>query len=247
FNMEIRDNNDSVFYSTINNGFPDMIFYDDTTWESSGQIYEGLKKMRVGDSAVFKITCHNLYKLSWRREVPGNMDGEATLTVNVGIQDLITPYQYQYQEGIRIVKKREIQAKKAEDQLFKDLALMDDYFENNAIIPLETESGMRYVIHDEGDGINPEIGDEVTVHFTGYFLDGTIFDDTYSRGPMRFRIGAGTVIDGWAEGVKLMSKGARFTFYMPSGIAYGLKGYRNIIDPNQILVYEAVMVDIKFR
>jgi len=247
FNADVLYENDSVLYTWHTNEFSDMLEYNDTLWDNSGQMIEGLKKLKVGDSAIFKISCYDLYERTWNRQIPINLNGEATLTVHVGIQNLITPDEFSYLNTRQRIKHNERIKKQAEDQLYEDIALMDEYFEINGIVPMETESGLRYEIHEPGDGIHPNLGDQVTVHYRGYLLDGTAFMNTYEKEPIKFSLGTSRVIQGWIEGVKLVSKGARFTLYIPSGLAYGPEGQGNLVKPNQILICESEFVDIKIR
>ena len=87
---------------------------------------------------------------------------------------------------------------------------------------LETESGLRYIIVDEGSGEFPEEGQVVRVHYTGFLMNGNIFDSSVERGqPFRFLLGRRQVIAGWDEGVALMKPGARYRFIIPPDMAYG--------------------------
>lgn len=84
----------------------------------------------------------------------------------------------------------------------------------------ETASGLQYVVEKEGSGAQPTAEDEVTVHYTGRLLDGTVFDSSVNRGePATFPLNR--VIPGWTEGVQLMKEGAKYTFFIPSDLAYG--------------------------
>ena len=75
----------------------------------------------------------------------------------------------------------------------------------------ETASGLQYVVEKEGTGAQPTAEDEVTVHYTGRLLDGTVFDSSVNRGePATFPLNR--VIPGWTEGVQLMKEGAKYTF-----------------------------------
>ena len=66
----------------------------------------------------------------------------------------------------------------------------------------ETASGLQYVVEKEGTGAQPTAEDEVTVHYTGRLLDGTVFDSSVNRGePATFPLNR--VIPGWTEGGQL--------------------------------------------
>jgi FKBP-type peptidyl-prolyl cis-trans isomerase len=83
-----------------------------------------------------------------------------------------------------------------------------------------TASGLQYEVITEGTGIKPVATDSVTCHYKGTLIDGTEFDNSFSRGePITFALNR--VIPGWTEGVQLMSEGAKYKFYIPYTIAYG--------------------------
>lgn len=107
----------------------------------------------------------------------------------------------------------------------------------------ETASGLQYVIEREGTGDHPKATDEVTVHYTGKLLDGTVFDSSVNRGePATFPLNR--VIPGWTEGVQLMKEGAKYTFFIPSDLAYGPQGIPNAIPPHSTLIFEVELIKI---
>lgn len=107
----------------------------------------------------------------------------------------------------------------------------------------ETASGLQYVVEKEGTGAKPGPEDEVTVHYTGKLLDGTVFDSSVNRGePATFPLNR--VIPGWTEGVQLMSEGAKYTFFIPSDLAYGAQGIPNAIPPHSTLIFEVELIKV---
>lgn len=94
--------------------------------------------------------------------------------------------------------------------------------ENTVNILLTTESGLRYVDLEPGNDITPNPGQEVTVDYTGFLTDGTVFDSSISRGqPFTFTLGIGDVIAGWDEGIDTMEVGSTRILVIPSYLAYG--------------------------
>ena len=107
----------------------------------------------------------------------------------------------------------------------------------------ETASGLQYVVEKEGTGAQPSATDEVTVHYTGRLLDGTVFDSSVNRGePATFPLNR--VIPGWTEGVQLMKEGAKYTFFIPSDLAYGPQGVPNAIPPHSTLIFEVELIKV---
>ena len=106
-----------------------------------------------------------------------------------------------------------------------------------------TASGLQYVVEKEGDGAQPSASDEVTVHYTGKLLNGTVFDSSVNRGePATFPLNR--VIPGWTEGVQLMREGAKYTFFIPSDLAYGAGGVPNVIPPHSTLIFEVELIKV---
>lgn len=106
-----------------------------------------------------------------------------------------------------------------------------------------TESGLQYIVEKEGEGIQPTAADEVTVHYTGKLLNGQVFDSSVQRGePATFPLSH--VIPGWTEGVQLMKEGAKYTFFIPSDLAYGPQGIPNAIPPHSTLIFEVELIKV---
>ena len=106
-----------------------------------------------------------------------------------------------------------------------------------------TSTGLQYRVIKEGTGAQPTATDEVTVHYTGKLLDGTVFDSSVNRGePATFPLNR--VIPGWTEGVQLMKEGAKYEFYIPSDLAYGPNGVPNAIPPHATLIFEVELISI---
>lgn len=106
-----------------------------------------------------------------------------------------------------------------------------------------TASGLQYKVIKEGEGAQPAATDEVTVHYTGKLLDGTVFDSSVNRGePATFPLNR--VIPGWTEGVQLMKEGAKYEFMIPSDLAYGPQGIPNAIPPHSILIFEVELIKV---
>ena len=108
-----------------------------------------------------------------------------------------------------------------------------------------TASGLKYAIIKEGEGELVGKEKQVTVHYSGYLLDGTRFDSSVERDePFTFVAGVGQVIPGWDEGVQLMKKGSKARFIVPSNLAYGDRDLGKI-PPNSILIFDVEVLDVK--
>lgn len=109
----------------------------------------------------------------------------------------------------------------------------------------KTSSGLQYVILTDSDGEKPQNGQKVSVNYSGFLIDGTMFDSSYKRNkPFEFVLGQGRVIKGWDEGVALLNKGAKAKFIIPPHLAYGPRGAGGLIPPNSTLIFEVELIDI---
>ncbi len=108
---------------------------------------------------------------------------------------------------------------------------------------VETESGLRYIVQEEGKGDkSPSMGQSVTVHYTGSLLNGQVFDSSVKRGePAQFSVGQ--VIEGWNEALQTMKKGEKRTLIIPPELGYGKRGYPGVIPPDSYLVFDVELID----
>ncbi len=109
-----------------------------------------------------------------------------------------------------------------------------------------TSTGLRYVVLSEGKGDLAKPGDLVSVLYTGWLLDGTQFDQSIDPAkPFSFRVGRHQVIEGWDQGLQLMSVGEKRLFIVPYELGYGSLGHRPVIPSCATLVFEVQLLDIK--
>lgn len=106
---------------------------------------------------------------------------------------------------------------------------------------VELPSGLQYEIISEGSGPKPAAHNEVTCHYHGTLINGTIFDSSVQRGrPASFPLNM--VIKGWTEGLQLMPTGSKWRFFIPSHLGYGDRQVSAQIGPNSTLVFEVELI-----
>jgi len=108
-----------------------------------------------------------------------------------------------------------------------------------------TQSGLKYIILEEGSGEKAENNKTVEVHYTGYLLDGKVFDSSRDRNePIEFILGTKQVISGWDEGIALMSVGDKYRLIIPPDLAYGSRGAGNVIPPDATLIFDTELMSV---
>lgn len=115
-----------------------------------------------------------------------------------------------------------------------------DYISDNSLNALPTESGLYYVIDEEGTGEQPTESSNVTVAYKGYFTDGTTFDESDENG-ISFNLSQ--VIPGWTEGMKYFKEGGSGKLLVPSSLAYGRFGVQGI-PGGAVLVFEVNLKEV---
>lgn len=109
---------------------------------------------------------------------------------------------------------------------------------------VETPSGLRYAVIQEGTGASPSAEDNVTVHYSGELVNGKVFDSSVLRGePATFPLNG--VIKGWTEGLQTMKEGGITEFYIPADLAYGENGTPDgSIPPNAPLIFRVELLKV---
>lgn len=113
-----------------------------------------------------------------------------------------------------------------------------------------TASGLKYIDTKPGTGASPKIGQNVTVHYTGWLYvngaKGKKFDSSRDRGePFQFPLGMGQVIKGWDEGVETMKVGGKRTLIIPPQLGYGARAMGNAIPANSWLIFDVELLGVK--
>jgi FKBP-type peptidyl-prolyl cis-trans isomerase FklB len=104
-------------------------------------------------------------------------------------------------------------------------------------------SGLQYEVITEGAGIKPGARSNVTCHYHGLLIDGTVFDSSVERGqPATFPLNR--VISGWTEGLQLMGVGSKWRFFIPPNLAYGDRQTGSDIGPNSTLIFEVELLGV---
>jgi FKBP-type peptidyl-prolyl cis-trans isomerase len=140
------------------------------------------------------------------------------------ISPMITAYQQVTQ------KDRSL---KLEQQLFTNIKQRPGL----GILP----NGVHYFILKSAQGQRPQFSDTVTIHLRGTLADGTVFEDTYRKTPVK--VTPAEMVPGVSEALQMMPVGSKWQIYVPAMLAYADKGTA-VIPPNSALVLEIELLSI---
>ena len=217
----------------------------------SGDLFEGMAMMHVGDSASFIVDIDSTFITLFQSPgLPWGLLPTDVMRFEVRLDDVYPESEYMPRVAAKI--KQDTDARVAQlkadhpNETADAMHELMEYLVSNRIRPEATESGLYYLKTQDGNGERPEFGQMVRVHYTGKLLDGTVFDSSYDRGePIIFPIGAGQVIPGWDEGIMLMSKGERGVLYIPYYLGYGDRAVGDKIAPFSNLIFEVELIDFQ--
>ena len=133
------------------------------------------------------------------------------------------------------------QSAKSEVKIEEGRKFLEENSKKEGVITLA--SGLQYEVIIDGSGEKPKLEDNVTTHYHGTLLDGTVFDSSVDRGePASFPVGG--VIKGWTEALQLMTVGSKWKLYVPYDLAYGERGAGPQIGPYSTLIFEVELLNI---
>jgi len=248
------DRKDSLLQSTYDIGLPQIVNIapDSIPGLYAGDYNSMFKMLGEGDSAVFRLNLDTMAAKTGQPK-PEFADHYATFKVKVRKHfkkgNLTDSALY---AQIDEYFKAEIETLKQAEE-----GKLANYISKNKLEPKKTDSGLQYIVKEEGSGNKAVVGDTVVVNYTGSLVNGKVFDtnnvetakkeNTFNPmrqyEPIRFRVGHDPVIQGWTEGLQLLSKGSKATLLVPSSIGYGERG-GGTIPPYAPLVFDVELVDI---
>lgn len=176
--------------------------------------------------------------------VAGLRDGfgdepESRLGEDADMDQLIRDYQTRMMEARQKKMEEQAQANLEEGQEFLDENADKDGVE-------VTDSGLQYQVLESGDegAQSPTLEDTVEVHYKGMLRDGTVFDSSIERDkPAVF--GLKHIIPGWQEALPMMKVGDKWKLFLPPELGYGEQGAGGDIGPNEVLIFEVELLDVK--
>lgn len=115
----------------------------------------------------------------------------------------------------------------------------------NGLGKMKLPSGLEYIILKKGEGKQAANGSQVTVHYSGYLENGTLFDSSVERDePIQFELGAGRVIQGWDQGIAMLTAGSQCRLIIPYQLGYGERGYPPVIPAKATLIFDVELLEV---
>jgi FKBP-type peptidyl-prolyl cis-trans isomerase FkpA len=261
-NFTQKSEKDSVMSSTYDREQPQVFPVSPKVY--AGDMNDVLTLFGEGDSATFKLNLDTMAAKSGQPKPGNKKDTYLIFTVKVEkvlhkpANEADSTFQKKAQEFFQKDYMATIDRRKA-----GEAAKIKSYVEANNLKTKTTASGLQYVITAAGDAQRAVPTDTMMVNYTGKFtnkkVDGkdNIFDTSDKKAaqeagsfnpmaqyaPRPFQLGK--AIPGFDEGLKMIGKGGKATFIIPSRLAYGEAGMQGGIQPFTPLVFEVELVDIK--
>lgn len=223
----------------------------------AGDISEIIMMMSIGDSVIAAVDADIIYK-NTKNKKPDFIKKGDKIEYQIKLISIKTKEQLQKEQQAAMQKQLQEQMAKQKKDIEKQSATdeknLQAYFKKKGLTPTKTASGMYYTLTQKGNGEIPQTGNQVKMNYTGMLLDDTKFDSNIDTAfghvnPFEFKLGTNQVIKGWDEGVALLSKGSKATFYIPSTLAYGSnarpggKANPKGIPANSPLVFDVELLD----
>lgn len=254
-NLTAKTDKDSLLGSSYDAGRPAQLLIAKPMYK--GDLYSGLMLLSEGDSAAIKIDADTSFKKSGQPKPPGFKGKYINYTFK--IEKVIpkgTMDDKAFQEKIGQYFKA-IGDKARADEPIK----IKKYIADKNLKPIQTQSGLNYVITQAGSGDKLAVGDTAVIDYTGRMMNAKekvfdtsikavaekvgppLYDKMRPYQPIKIEVGKKSVIPGWDEGLQLLNKGEKATFIIPSSLAYGEQGY-GPIGPFSPLVFDVEVKNI---
>jgi len=236
----VMTNGDSILFDSHTQ--PDMPLVlipseEEMVGQRPSPVLEALKMMAAGDSLTIYYPVDSL-----GQQRPAGFENAEFVVYNIAVKEIKSAGQYEQDaaaeqaaaEAVLQSVREQTQGLLAE---FKDKKLGDRL--------ITTKSGLQYVLVEEGAGEVPTPGKTIDAQYYGILMDGSEFDNSYSRGkPFSFQAGLGQVIPGWDEAFTTLKAGSKAVLFIPSKLAYGEQG-NEVIPANSDLVFFVELLGIQ--
>ena len=195
---------------------------------------EGIKLMSIGDSLTVKVPLDSI------PELPPDFGKFSAFYYTMVLVDIKNSEE---NKEIDVSDRIRYNAYMAEVDSLRKLVLEDYRAGKLDAEIIEKPSGLKIYIHKEGRGEIPKKGETVYMRYHGSMIDGSMFDSSFNAAHLyAVKVGSGTVVEGWDEGLGYLKRGTIATLFVPSDLGYGDEGYMPVIPPKTDLAYYIELV-----
>ncbi|OFX82280.1 MAG: hypothetical protein A2W99_09490 [Bacteroidetes bacterium GWF2_33_16] len=231
-----------ILYLTMN----DSVFFEGrrklqiTDPSFPGSIDECFLMLAQDEKATFIISTNDFFGKTLETTVPQFLLSSSEMKVTIDIIEVQTENDF--------YREKEAFLHWIEDFGDYEKVILRQFIEQEKLEMEPTSSGLFHVTIKQGDGESVQVGDTVTVHYEGKFLNGKFFDSTKRRNsPFQFVYGKKwQVITGLEEAIGRMKEGERSIFILPSQIGFGESGSSTgIIPPYTSTIFEVELIELR--
>ncbi len=203
-----------------------------------GSFEKMYERMHEGDSVTCIVSAESVFNEFFKQPLPVFIAPHSQLKVDIKLNRIIAAAEF----GQEWEKYKE----KLENRDIEEQRKLKLYLKSVSPEPVPLDSGAYYLLISEGNGALPQMGNRISIHYKGTFLDGRVFDSTYSLSPLDFTYGEkDQVIRGIEKALHLMKAGGKAKIILPSQLAYGSQGSSTgIVPPFTSVVYELELVSV---
>ncbi len=203
--------------------------------DKDGLMQDALKMLKTGDSASFLIPAENFYAKTKKAKVPDFIKPGEQVRFEIKLNDIISPERLQKEYKQYLLKKE------AEEK-----QILQEYIAIEEIHTKPTKSGIYIIKMRSGKGKKAKPGKIVSIHFTGKYINGQVFDSSIDKGKaLSFVLGNKNAIPAWNEAIATMRVGDKIKLIAPSQNAYGSEGIKDYVPPFTTLIYEIKLIDVQ--
>ncbi|MEO7263960.1 MAG: FKBP-type peptidyl-prolyl cis-trans isomerase [Ferruginibacter sp.] len=219
------------------------------------QFFKILKLLKKGDSLVIRTLTDSAFKKSPESMPPFFTKGHYLITTVKVLNIYSNKEQADSAKTASMAQAQEMNKKLEEEQGLKDDVIIKNFLAKNNIQAQRTAKGTYVQVIKPGTGNNLDSSVVAKISYTGKTLEGKTFDSNIDPAfnhmqPILVNMsedprGVGmTVIRGWTDGLKTLSKGAKAKFFIPSSLGYGSQGAGADIPPYTVLSFDIEVLDI---
>jgi FKBP-type peptidyl-prolyl cis-trans isomerase FkpA len=239
---------DSVLNSSLEEGMPQYALYDTANFPPLFK--EVFKSIHVGDSIIIKMPTDSILAKANGQAPPFIKKGQFIYQMFTITNVFKTQEQVDSAQKVHVVLAQKRDSLFALEQIVKDNKTIDEYLaKNNIKTAVKAAKGTYVEVLDAGIGNVADSSQVMLINYTGKSFEGVAFDSNTDSSfqhvePLPIVMATPNVIPGWVDGLKMLKKGAKARFYIPSSLAYGKRGSGDKIKPNQNLMFDIYVTDI---